>query len=280
MKRIMSLGVVCCLGSVTPALGAVDNTWDWKDCCRNLYFNFTGVGTDYDMTRIQVGMGPLGQAWTMKDAFVSAVDIWNAAQANAPKKWNLKIGQPMDNCPQINVQLGAVELEQQPVDPNGVPRFKNRMKSVGQQAEDPNWAPGGGNGNGPQDALAYFQRNMVGNVAVSGAIYFNPSAPWGMTGAQNFDPVILALHEIGHAMRLLDLPGTVNMNPWIGSIMTGTFDAGIHSANPLGGDARLPSAGDIADVATSCTTCVPAPSGAVAAFFALGFAGVRRRRAA
>lgn len=280
MKRRLSVAALCCLGSITPALGAVDTSWDWKDCCRNLYFNFTGAGTDYDLDKVKIGLGPNGQQLTLKNAFISAVDIWNTAQTNAAKKWNLKIGQPMDNCPQINVQLGAVELENQPTDANNVPRFKERMKSIGQQAEDPAWQPGGGNGAGPQDALAFFRRNMTGNVATSGAIYFNPQALWGLAGLNSFDPIILALHEIGHAMKLLDLPGTVNMDPWIGSVMTGTFDAGIHQANPVGLDTRLPSAADIADAETACTECVPTPGVLAPALAALGFGTIRRRRAA
>ena len=165
---------------------------------------------------------------TLKDSFTEAIGIWNNAQANNNCKWDLRIGAAVGGAPQITVKLGANANGAQPVDQNGVPRFK-QSNSVESKFEDPAWpevAPG--IGGGPYDGLALFQRFMNGNLATSGQIVFSPVAAWGLAGAQAYDPVIASLHEIGHTMRLLDQVGfSIMGNPYFGTIMAASMQAGM-----------------------------------------------------
>ncbi|MFO0860089.1 MAG: hypothetical protein U0570_05990 [Phycisphaerales bacterium] len=276
----MKMVVVCCAlsGAAGMAAAAYNPAWDWQGNSRTLYFNF--IGGQYDINNVIV-FGGLQQV-TLKDSFISAVNRWNAVQGNAACKWDLQFGPAQNGAPQINVMLGAKANGNAPVDENGIPRF-NPPPSVESPFEDPAWGEIGGiNGPGPYNGLAFFRRYMNGNIATSGDIIFSPVADWGLAGALAYDPVIASLHEIGHAMRLMDQIGTVIQgNPYIGTIMGASLKAGVHDANSDGLNLYNPSAGDINDILMSCQDCqIPAPAGAVVALGAVGFGVFRRRRAA
>lgn len=274
-KMMVGAALLCAAGSV-HASAAVDNTWDWKNCCRDLYITYD-VGK-YDLDNVQLGFDGQGNAVTLKTAFNIAINKWNTAQANNACKWNIIVGPAMNNCPEIIVRLGAKRNNNDPVDENGVPRF-NPPPSSESDFEDGAWPNNGGNGAGPYNGLAFFRRFMMGNMATSGEIVFNPEATWGLVGAMAYDPIITSLHELGHAMRLDHMGGAIVNNPHIGSIMGPRLKAGVHSANPDANGFINPSMGDIADLQASCTDCIPSP-GSISMLACAGLVASRRRRAA
>lgn len=278
MKTSMVVAICALAGTGCNALAIYNATWDWTGNSRILYYDF--AGGQYDIANVQVfgGMNPK----TLKDSFKEAINIWNNSQTNNNCKWDLRIGPAVNGAPQITVMLGANANGNQAVDGNGVPRFK-QPNSVQSKFEDPTWpevAPG--IGPGPIDGLAITRRYMNGNLATSADIVFSPVAAWGLVGAQEYDPVIASLHEIGHTMRLMDQIGnTIMGNPYLGTIMAESLRAGVHDANAGPLSQYNPSAGDIADIQLSCADCnIPAPGVAVTAFAAIGFGAFRRRRAA
>lgn len=276
MNKVLCVAALACAAGATDALAGVNNTWDWKNCCRDLYFDFAGGA--YDINNVQIGVDGTGQAITLKSAFLNSVSKWNNAQANNQNKWNLIIGPAMNNCPQITVKLGASKKGNDATDENGVPRF-NPPPSTDSDFEDPNWPDNGGDGAGPYNGLAFFRRTMMGNLATKGEIVFNPDAIWGLIGAMAYDPVITSLHELGHAMRLDHMGGGIVNDPHFGSIMGPKLKAGVHTVNPDANGFINPSMGDIADLQTSCVNCLPTPGSLSLLAFA-GFLGSRRKRAA
>lgn len=276
MKKFLCVAALACAAGATNARAGVNNTWDWKNCCRDLYITY--VGGNYDLDNVNLGVDGQGNAVTLKTAFNTAISKWNAAQANNACKWNIIVGPAMNNCPEIKVMLGAKRNNNDPVDENGVPRF-NPAPSIESDFEDGAWPDNGGNGAGPYNGLAFFHRNQMGNMATSGEIVFNPDAGWGLVGVMAYDPIITSLHELGHAMRLDHMGGGIVNDPHFGSIMGPKLKAGVHSANPDANGFINPSMGDIADLQASCTQCLPSPGGVSMLAFA-GFLGSRRRRAA
>lgn len=274
--------VAMCASTILPlgVSAGYNATWDWKNNARTIYFDFAPAGSDYDLDKVKVGGGQFNPI-TLKDSFKTAIDIWNRVQGNANCKWNLKVGVALNNEPQIMVMLGAGKNGMQPVDDNGVPRF-NPPPSIESDFEDGTWPESGPDGPGPYNGLAFFRRHMTGNIATHGEIIFNPSAGWGLTLANEYDPVIASLHEIGHTMRLMDMAGVkIQGNPYFGSIMGAAMKPGVHDANADLNGLYNPSMGDIADVMQSCTDCsIPSPSVGTAFLAFAGFAGSRRRRAA
>lgn len=129
----------------------------------------------------------------------------------------------------------------------------------------------------------------------SAEIVFNRNVDWGIdrNGAPGvdmfYDPIIVALHEIGHAFKLDHDPDptndTVGKNAATvdGNIMRPNFVPGTHNTNPSGATladdyARNPSAMDLD--AAKLSAAVPEPSTLVlalagAACFVLGRRGVR-----
>ncbi|MGH7243777.1 MAG: hypothetical protein ACREJD_10205 [Phycisphaerales bacterium] len=278
----MSVGVALCavagIGSLASA--GYNAGWDWTGNARTLYFEFAGGQYDIDNVIVLGGLNPV----TLKDSFKQAIDIWNNSQTNNNCKWDLRIGPAQGGAPQIIVKLGANANGGQPVDGNGVPRFKP-PGSIESKFEDPAWpevAPG--IGPGPYDGLAFFQRFMNGgpNLATSGQIVFSPIAAWGLAGNLAYDPVIASLHEIGHSMRLIDQIGlTIMGTPYNGTIMAAAMRAGVHDANTNANSVYNPSAGDIADLQASCADCnIPTPGVLAPALAAFSFGAIRRRRAA
>ncbi|HEX8877785.1 MAG TPA: hypothetical protein VF777_13630 [Phycisphaerales bacterium] len=276
MHKVLCVAALACAAGATNALAGVNNTWDWKNCCRDLYITY--VGGNYDLDNVNLGFDGQGNAVTLKTAFNTAIAKWNAAQANNACKWNIIVGPAMNNCPEIKVMLGAKRNGNQPTDENGVPRF-NPPPSTESDFEDPNWPDNGGNGAGPYNGLAFFHRNQMGNMATSGEIVFNPDATWGLVGAMAYDPVITSLHELGHAMRLEHMGAGILNDPHFGSIMGPKLKAGVHSANPDANGFINPSMGDIADLQASCVDCIPSPGG-MCVLACAGLAASRRRRTA
>jgi len=278
MKMSMVVAICALTGTGASALAGYNASWDWTGNSRVLYFDFAGGQYDIDNVVVMGGLNPK----TLKDSFLQAVDIWNNSQTNNNCKWDLRIGQAQGGAPQIIVKLGANANGGQPVDQNGVPRFK-QPGSIESKFEDPTWpevAPG--IGPGPYDGLAFFRRYMNGNLATNGEIVYSPVASWGLAGNLAYDPVIASLHELGHTMRLIDQAGlTIMGTPYNGTIMAGAMRAGVHDANADINSSYNPSAGDIADIQLSCADCdIPAPGAAVSLFAAIGFGVIRRRRAA
>lgn len=281
--------VALSVGSTLPALGAVDNTWDWVKCSRDLYFNFAGGA--YDPNNVIVGMNQFGANITLKDAFTLAVTEWNhAITTNNNPQWRLHIGNAVGGAPQITVRMGAGPGPGN-TDGMGVPRFgMPNGSSQGDDIDGNSGAPGNWGGGGGGNSLALFQGVVANpnypNILGSGFITFNPLAPWQMLGAFTYDPVIASLHEIGHAMKLDHNGGPIKPpDVYKGSIMAAQMAKGVHTANSFA-DAMFvthnyyPAMVDILDAQTSCAACTPTPGAAGPLLAMVGLVTIRRRRAA
>ncbi len=235
----------------------------------------------------------MGDNLTVKTAFTKAVDEWNhAIQANNNPQWKLHIGAAANGNPQINVQMGAPPGMGNTE--NGVPRFgMPNGSSQGDDIDGNSGTPGNYGGGGWGNALAIFSATIANpnypTVMGGGAITFNPLAFWHMFNINGYDPVVAAMHEIGHAMKLDHNAGVIEPPPmpnivYVGSIMAAQMKKGVHFANTWVDQAAVthtyyPAMVDIIDANTSCSTCTPTPGVLAPAFAAFAFAGARRRRA-
>jgi hypothetical protein len=297
--RITTALVVSCAASAS-AFAGYTNAWDWNNCTRAIHL-VPDARMNYDPRLVNVNFDP---------ADVGAANIWDATKL-AADAWNRSNGAAMNNnwrftygavvpagAAVITVRMGAVELvggaQGNPVqDENGIRRFR-RPPSVGAQNDgDAGGGGGGGGGGGATPALGLFQ--LLG-APVNGQysmaeILFNPLASWATDGtAGRFNPVLLGMHELGHAMRLdhggdgqmTQRPGP--LGAFNGSVMRPEQDTGITEVNPFfnpqGVNVRYaPGMGDVNDATNSSGDCVPTPSTALT----LGLAcliPMRRRRAA
>jgi MYXO-CTERM domain-containing protein len=167
--------------------------------------------------------------------------------------------------------------------------------------------PGGGGGGGPggpSSALAIFRTTSprVNDQFSSAEIVVNPlngnlGIFWSYTnlgagGAiQTFDPIIMAMHELGHVLRLDHNSPLINpnnpgagMNDAIkvgmenGPVMRPKLARGVHRVNPmLGGADRRLDMDDLNNATLTFNTAVPTPG--AAALMGLGvLCGFRRRR--
>ncbi|CAG1003890.1 hypothetical protein PHYC_03099 [Phycisphaerales bacterium] len=246
--------------------------WDLMDG-RTLDVKFAANGglASPDMVAVNRALVPMhpepdptgGANFTFGDSVLRAMAAWN--DANGAMGWNLNfIGAAAPANPVITVKLAQFNLAM-PVPHRGA----------------------------GSEAIALFipgATNPANGKLINAEIWFNvkPGIDWGIghnqmplpTGGDDddfkFDPITVALHEFGHAMRL-DHPaagGTMTrMNSMACDVMVPLFDAGVHQANPRMGYNRYPSAGDIA----GATASLPAP-GPIALSIAGLLALARRRR--
>lgn len=261
-RTIIASTLVLTAGASAQLLPPV---WDLKDG-RTLDVRFAANGKHLspDMVAVHKHVGnpepdPTGGVFTFGDAAMRAIAAWN--DANGPAGWNLNLigGGAAPANPVITVKLAEFNL--------GVP------------------VPHKG---GAADAIALFipgAKNGAGKL-LDAEIWFNvkPGIDWGigknqMDGGDDdfkFDPIIVALHEFGHAMRL-DHPaagGTVTReNAGLTDVMKPLFDSGVHKLNPRMMFNRYPGVGDIAAAAAS----IPTP-GTIALALAGLITAARRRR--
>ncbi|MDX2118431.1 MAG: PEP-CTERM sorting domain-containing protein [Planctomycetota bacterium] len=281
-----------------PALGAVDNTWDWTKNKRTLYLKFDPGVTNYKIYDPTNRIPNIGGS-SLADAYFHAANSWNNAN-NGANAWRFAVGNPMDDSPVITIRLGTMagggggggggggEF----VDP----------PSFGRADMDKLPGGGGGGGGGPSNALAFFRllnRDAAGGYT-SAEIVINPftiggGSIWGvaknlLNNRDAFDPVINGLHELGHALRLDHespkfmgggLDDTINAVNKNGLVMRPYLDRGVYETNKNMAFDWNPhsNAADpfVTDVAWASASAVPAP-GSAALLALAGVCLARRRR--
>lgn len=299
LTRSVTLGVAVAALSAAAATadpivpGPTDNTFDWFGCARTILLNFNPNVPAYQLFN---GVG------NMQGAVTQAADIWNAQNTG----WTFRyagdaLGAIPVGLPVLNVRMGSI------VPAGGAPGgedFDLPNPSSGSQGTpidgDVDLIPPGGPPMNPPPsrALAIFRRlAMPPNMQINTADFIiNPLRPngapflgWDRADGFNptnglpvatFDPVIMSLHELGHAIRL-EHNGALGISIAMpnGPVMRPGLEVGAHSVNPFGGMRYLPSAEDVAGAVNSANTCVPTP-GSAALLALAGIAAFRRRRAA
>lgn len=276
MLAWMSLGLAAAAGTATAGY---TNAWDYKGNGRLLHLNFLPSATGFAVNRpvgaVEPDPTPGDNVFSMADATRRAAMSWNAAATG----WGLNLavnGNPMD-IP-IDVRMGIID----PDDPS-----KNEFAppSSHEAANDPDANPGN-----PRMVLAFFrilERDQNDNRFVTKAeIVFNNFATWGVgtNAAVNedmaYDPIIVALHELGHALRLEHSNrggSTVIGKGRDGDIMRPYTEAGWHRTNKNLMFDRNPSMFDNNDAAASFADPLPSPGALVLAGMG-GLLASRRRR--
>lgn len=232
-------------GAQTPILAnpvPVDTTWDWAGHMRTLNIDF-----HQDVDDFLVGGIPMGDLVRLTtDAFTNANLGWNFTE-----------------------------------DPNEPAKLWVRM---GQHPGDFQQAVGDGSASEIDDLLAIFRRpegavNEMGETTI-GEILFNPWVPWGLTGAQTFDPIIIAMHELGHAMRLDHDDGVMNGDTMgvTGSVMRPKLMKGVHRLNSNNPNVYGLSAEDVTAITDSAQMTAWIPEPTMFPLVALGGLMLARRR--
>lgn len=298
--RFKSVAVAAVLVAMSGhAFADVSNEFDYLNGARTLQIRFDQSAINFAVASNDPNVTNIAESYarglaTWNDAFMRNNIGWSFTTAAAPGR------------PSILVRMGEAfnaNDGQGNVDPNGVPRFQRppsrgaRMDGDTPTGQPP--APGGGGGLQPSNALAiFFPGAPVANpqnlpLISAAQIVVNPLADWGLLsgfGIQNerFDPIIVALHELGHAIRLehdanTAAGDTVSQMIPDGPVMRPLFDPAVHQTNPftdpMTGNIlydRYPHARDIMFAGNS-VALIPAPS-AAATLGLLGLAALRRRR--
>ncbi len=257
--------------------------------------------------------------YTMGDAFRLAIQTWNYANAGAgtgirPNPWlilptGLLLPAAEAVLPRINIKMGGVPAPApgrgitvtppSSGEPEFVPPMMSGSSGGGKRAKnDEDQHRMGGNG-GVSDALMLFILKQKANPTEwrTADIVVSPAAIWGTTANNlEYDPIIVAMHEIGHALRLdhdqvfdgisglfnttigpnrVYLPGEFGQPD--GPIMRPYTDTGNNMTNPLGGtiyDRYL----DPRDIMFASQASALAPTPGAATLLGLGGALAFRRR--
>jgi hypothetical protein len=275
MLAVMSVGLGV---SATGVMAGYTNAWDYKGNARGLHLNFlpsaVGHGVNEPPGAIEPDPTAGDNLFSIADASRRAAMAWNAAGTG----WNLNIG-GMANAGEI-----TIDVRMWIVDPNDATKNEFVPPSSQEAANDPDANP-----NNPKMVLAFFRiltRDVNDNRFVTKAeIVFNNFATWGVgTNAgvkedMDYDPIIVALHEIGHAIRLEHNNAggsTVIGNPRDGSVMRPYTAAGWHQTNKNMVFDRNPAMLDTMDAGASFGDPLPAPGAMVLA--GMGAVVVSRRR--
>ena len=200
-----------------------DSSWDWTGHKRNLTYAIHPTLFEC----------PVFEDTNLGDAFIDAANIWNAQMTGWVfnlKPWEDENGDGCDNYANISVVKDNTDVN----------------ISQGENTAD-------------IDALALFQRIQNDNMGetITAKIRVKDEVDlWGLNfnpdffDPETFDPIIVFLHELGHAMRLNHVLG-VAPDAQEGSIMRERLSRNLHNVNPLippplpfQNAERLPSEGD------------------------------------
>lgn len=193
------------LGLIHKKITPFTTQWDWSMHDRTIEYEIDPI-----LFTCITDTNPLR---TLGDATLDAIDIWNGCAVG----WTFVPA------------LGP-----------GAPELLITKDILGDLGPNPNYGEmDNPNGLAAPSVLAFFQRLTYDNMGelLTSKIVFNchPSVKWGEIGADKFDPIIVALHELGHSMRLQhdeDVPAADPM----GSIMRPQLAPGIHGLLPTIGD--------------------------------------------
>ncbi|MCC6427860.1 MAG: hypothetical protein IT435_13700 [Phycisphaerales bacterium] len=252
-------------------------TWDYQGNLRNLALNFMADADTHAVHQPVGAIEPDPSAdgiFTISDSVRRAAASWNAAGTG----WTMGF-MPAAGWITIDVRMGKID----PDDPT-----KNEFTPPSSEYGDNDGEDGGAGGG---NTLAYFRITGTdpndGRFATSAEIVFNNFVDWGIgTNAaaredMRYDPIIVALHEIGHALRLdHTTPGgstTIGM-PRDGHVMRPRTQSGWHRTNKNVMFDRNPHAADMGFAAMSAGDKLPAPG--AAALTGLGGLLIARRRRA
>jgi hypothetical protein len=274
--QISALLAVALLPLTTSAATIpVDPLFDWTGYTRNLSFQILASANIFAVNAPAGYIEPIAPP-TIGNSFRRAVDTWNADMAAMNPRWTLQEYNGIGAAP---TPLITVRMSNPAV--GGNPAELTPPGSAGAEIDgDPRGGPGGRN------VLAFFRVTGTDatGLATNAEIVFNSSASWGINNntAPNtdfdYDPIIVALHEIGHAIRLDHDPagGSIGTNAATvdGNIMRPGLKPGTHNTNPTNplnlaaNFARNPSAMDVA--AATSAAAVPEPATLTLALIALG----------
>ncbi|HRJ50356.1 MAG TPA: hypothetical protein PKU91_07475, partial [Phycisphaerales bacterium] len=220
-------------------------------------------------------VGAIEPAFTISDSVKRAAMSWNATGSG----WNLNLGAAgMGDIP-ITVRMGQID----PTNP-----ANNEFEPV--SGSHGNMDPDSDPAANPKQVLAFFRITGTdaadARFATSAEIVFNNFVTWGVgTNAAVreaigiFDPITVALHEIGHALRLdhTNFLGNNTIDGIIGNVMRPVLETGWHRINKNVMFDRNPHANDIGDAAASFAHKLPSPGAATLAMIAAITMSRRRR---
>lgn len=262
----------------------------------NLYYHLDAHGSVDDINQFPVQGNVLN--FTMADAVKTAAFTWNVALALQGQVPNWQWIETNKNFP--NAPFPHIHFRMSTILDKGLPTEREEMPPIPSSDYEAEMDKGPGGRGGPAATLAYFRLlTLCGDCVYEAEIVFNRNVPWGIDKSQTdpnklkrddfYDPIIVALHEMGHAMRLdhdLDpndkIIGDPNIN---GNVIRPLLGKGVHSTNPTMVDnflfARFPSVNDVGAASFSAALMQPCPESASAALMALGLLGLAwlRRRA-
>ncbi len=330
MVAVCAGGLLAC--AVPAALAGPAFDFEWTGGARTLIYQVDASAENYNVIDNLLMDGtvdpkrPRANAanYTMGDAFRLAINTWNHANAGGPtgprrNGWlilptGLLLPAAEALLPKITIKMGGAVAPPPPAPiggayappTSGTPEFTPPMPMSGGSSggmkrakNDEDQHRMGGNG-GVSDALMLFILQQKANPTQwrTADIVVNPTALWGTTAGNNeYDPIIVAMHEIGHALRLdhdmvfdgfsglfnttigpnrVYLPGEFGQPD--GPVMRPFTDTGNNMMNPLGGTIydRYPDLRDL-DFANQSSALAPTP--AAAALLSLGgLIALRRRR--
>jgi hypothetical protein len=279
---ISALFLIAGMALAAPVV-PVDPAFEWTNWSRTLYYQILPNANGFPVNAPLGYIEPIANP-TIGDSFRRASQTWTADTGGA---WTLAEWNGLGQAP---VPLITVRMSF-PADPgNNIPAELDPPSSSDADIDgDPRGGPGGGN------VLAFFRptgADAFGRTT-SAEIVFNRSASWGIdnNAAPNadfdYDPIIVALHEIGHAIRLdhytsaTDTTIGANAATVNGPIMRPRTKSGTHNTNPTNAAnlamnfARNPDAMDLAAARDAAVTPEPGTislilAAAVVAMVALG----------
>ncbi|MCB9845737.1 MAG: hypothetical protein H6811_07105 [Phycisphaeraceae bacterium] len=257
---------------VGAARADFDRTWDYKGGSRGLSLGFgadaAGFFVNQPVGAVEPDPTP-ADAFSIADSVRRAAASWNATASG----WTINAAPAPGDIP-ITVRMGYIDPEH--------PENNEFEHPSSEQAD--NDGDGGG-----KSVLAYFRITGTdptdGRFATSAEIVFNPFASWGVgTNAParedlRYDPIIVALHELGHALRLdhTTPAGSTTIGlPRDGDVMRPISQSGWHQTNLNATFDRNPNAADIGFATAAAGNPLPAP-GALP-IVGLGLFGASRRR--
>ncbi len=277
INRLFTAAAVSAAACVFSPLARADydKTWDYKGNSRTLALNFMADATAFIVNvpggAIEPDPTP-ATGYSISDSVRRAALSWNAAGSG----WNIKnAGAAMGDIP-VNVRMGFI-------DPDNAANNEFSPPSSDEAKNDDD------HGAGAKNVLAFFRITgrdvMDPRFVTSAEIVFNPFASWGIgTNApvredMDYDPIIVALHELGHALRLdhtMPMGSTTIGLPRDGDVMRPIIKSGWHQTNKNLMFDRNPNAADIAVATASFGDKLPAPT--TAAMAGLGALVMSRRR--